>query len=313
MTFLPRLLQTLVTVFIVSFCVFFLMGLMPGDPVDMMAAGNPKMTAQDVANLRALYGLDQPLFTRYGRWVLGALQGDLGYSRLFGVPVVDAILPKLAHTLLLTGLSLVLTVTLALPLGVYAAARKGGALDRVINLFCFSGISLPAFWSGLLLICLFSVALGWLPASASPSDLSSLILPVATLSIASLAVYVRHTRAGMIDALGLPHIKTAQAKGCTQTRVLWGHALRGVLPTLITLLMLDLGSIFGGALTVETVFAFPGMGKMMFDAVMGNDFNLALAAFLLLSCTVLLANLLADGFYKYLDPRMGAKEKADDA
>lgn len=309
---LPRLWQAAATLLLLSFLVYVLIGLMPGDPVDLMIAGNPHMTAEDAARLREIYGLDRPLLGRYSSWLLAALGGDLGYSRLYGLPVLDVIFPRMGHTLALMGAALTLTVAMAVPLGVWAAYRKGGFADRIIGVTCLAGISLPAFWLGLLLIALFSVQLEWLPAGAAldtaplAERLISMIMPVMTLTLASMAVYIRHLRSAMTDALRADHIRTARAKGCSETRVVWHHAFRAALPPLVTLFMLDLGTLFGGALTIETIFAWPGMGKLMFDAVMGNDYNLALCGFLILTAFVLLANLLADIAYGWLDARITA-------
>ncbi len=306
-----RLLQALATLLLVSFLVYVLIGLMPGDPVDLMAAGNPHITPADIARLRAEYGLDQPLIVRYGRWLADALTGNLGFSRTYNLPVLGVILPRFLNTGLLLGASLIFTLGLALPLGVYAARHANSFSDRLINFLCLAGISTPHFWLGLLLICFFSVTLGWLPASASLSGsfgsiVKSLVLPVATLTISGLAVYIRHLRSAMIDALRADHIRTARAKGCSEAQVTWRHAFRNALVPVVTIFMLDLGTMFSGALTVETIFAFPGMGKLMFDAIMGNDYNLALTGFLILTSFVLLANFAADLMYAALDPRVKA-------
>ncbi len=302
---LSRFLQALVTLLAMSFFVYVLIGLMPGDPVDLMMAGNPRMTPEDALRLRALYGLDRPLLERYARWALSVLSGDIGYSRLYGLPVQDVLAPRLLNTVYLTGLALVLTVLVAVPLGVHAAQNPQSKTDRAIGIFCLSGLSVPAFWLALLLISLFAVKLGWLPASAARENPLSLVLPVLVLTLGGLAAYTRHMRSAMVDALKENHIKTAFAKGCSPSRVVWRHAFKNALPPVVTILMLDLGAIFGGAVTIETVFAYPGMGKLMFDAVMGNDFNLALAGFLLLTAFVLLGNFLADVVYAFLDPRIG--------
>jgi peptide/nickel transport system permease protein len=312
---LPRLFQSAVTLLILSFLVYILIGLMPGDPVDLMIAGNPHMTAEDAARLREIYGLDQPLFSRYSHWLSGALSGDLGYSRLYGLPVLEVLWPRLLNTGLLMGVSLFLTLALAIPLGVYAARKQGTITDKAISFFCLAGISLPAFWLGLLLMALFSVKLGWLPAGSLLDSgnlllqIKSMVLPVLTLTAASLAVYIRHLRSAMIDSLKADHIRTARAKGCSESRIIWGHAFKGALPPVVTIFMLDLGTLFGGALTIETVFAWPGMGKLMFDAIMGNDYNLALTGFLLLTVFVLAANILADAAYSLLDARVRSGEK----
>lgn len=304
---ISRALQMLATLAVMSFLVYILIGLMPGDPVDLMLAGNPHMTPDDAARLKELYGLDKPLVERYWHWLVTTLGGDAGYSRLFGLPVLEVLGPRLLNTAVLMGLSLVATLVVALPLGVYAATRAGSGADRAINVFCLGGLSLPAFWLALLLISLFVVTLGWFPASASLDNPASLILPVLTLTIGSLAVYIRHMRASMIEALRANHIKTAQAKGCSPARVVWHHAFRNALAPVVTILMLDLGALMSGAVTIETIFAYPGMGKLMFDAVMGNDYNLAVMGFLVLTAFVMLGNLLADIAYRVLDPRVGKK------
>lgn len=299
-----RLMQTVITLILMSFLVYVLIGLMPGDPVDLMLSGNPHMTPEDAARLKTLYGLDRPLLERYAHWAFAAVKGDIGYSRLYGLPVLQVLIPRLLNTALLTGISLLLILLVAVPLGVQAARKPGSVTDKAINIFCLSGMSLPAFWLALLLISLFSVKLGWLPASATPANALSLVLPVLTLTLAGLAVYIRHIRSAMIDVLKSDHIKTAFAKGCSETRVIWHHAFRNALPPVVTILMLDIGSILGGAITIEIIFSYPGMGKLMFDAIMGNDFNLALVGFLLLTFCVMLGNFLADIAYTLLDPRV---------
>jgi len=303
-----RLLQALATLLLVSFLVYIMIGLMPGDPVDLMASGNPKFTPEDAARLRELYGLDKPLPLRYWNWLVAALGGDLGYSRIYNLPVLDVIFPRLLNTGILLGVSLLLTLSFAVPLGVHAARHIGSMPDKIINLFCLAGISLPHFWLGLLLICLFAVSLGWFPAGASLDSVKGMALPVATITVAGLAVYVRHIRAAMAEALRADHIRTARAKGCSPRRTVWNHAFKNALPPVVTILMLDLGTLFSGALTVETIFGFPGMGKLMFDAIMGNDYNLALTGFLILAFFVLLANFMADLLYALLDPRVSYAE-----
>lgn len=308
--FFTRITASLATIVVVSLLVFCLIGLMPGDPVDLLAAGNPNMTAADATLLRERYGLDKPLLERYGNWLGSALQGELGYSRLFGLPVLDVVLPRLLNSLILLGSALLLTLLIAIPATVQAAARPNGWLNRGLSLLALAGMSLPAFWLGLLMIGLFAVVLGWLPAASSLDQPVSLILPIITLSLGMLAGYIRHLQSAMAEALASEHIKTARAKGCSVSRVLWRHAFPLAATPLVTLILLDLGTLLGGALTVETVFAFPGMGKLLFDAVMGNDFNLALCGFFILTICVVAANLCADALYGWLDPRSRNKVAA---
>jgi peptide/nickel transport system permease protein len=297
---------------LMSFVIYALIGLMPGDPIDMMRQADPRISAADVARLKAIYGLDQPLFARYLGWARQALAGDLGYSRLFAAPVWSALVPRLGNSLVLMGSSFVLALALALGLGTAAARRPNSRLDAAVNLVCFAGVSLPTFWLALILVLLFAAGLGWLPASgiatAGTSDLADrlrhLVLPVATLTLASIGGYTRYVRAAMREALAQDHIRTARAKGASEARVILHHAMPSALIPVTTILALSFGGLVSGALVTETMFAYPGMGKLIFDAVMGNDYNLALAALLLATVVTMLANLAADLAYGWLDPRV---------
>jgi peptide/nickel transport system permease protein len=307
-----RLAEILVVTAAMAFIIYALIGLMPGDPVDLMITADPRITPADAARLRAVYGLDRPLGERFLAWASAAVQGDLGYSRLFSQPVGDALLPRLGNSALLMGTSFALAVAIALPAGIAAARRPGGRTDHAINLACFAGISVPPFWLALMLILLFAVSLRWLPAGgiATVGDggladrLRHLVLPVTSLTLASIGGYTRFVRAAMIEALRQDYVRTARAKGAGETRVLYGHALRNAMVPVVTILALSFGSLFSGALITETVFAYPGMGKLIADAVLGNDYNLALAGLLLATLVTLLANLAADIAYAALDPRI---------
>lgn len=311
-----RAIQALVVLLLMSIAIYALIGLMPGDPIDEMIAADPKLTLADATRLKALYGLDRPLPERYLAWAGHALQGDFGFSRLYSEPVLAVMLPRLGNTLTLMLSALALALLIAIPVGTIAASRAGGWLDRVINLGCFAGVSLPTFWLALMLIVLFAVKLRWLPASGAGAiggdgedgtlgdRLQHLILPVATLAIVTIPVYIRHVRAAMIETLGLEFIQTARAKGASEARVVWRHALPNALIPVVTVLALDLGSLFSGVLVIETIFAYLGMGKLIFDAVMGNDYNLALMGLLFATLATLLGNLAADLAYARLDPRI---------
>jgi peptide/nickel transport system permease protein len=307
-----RLAQVLAVLAVMSFVIYGLIGLMPGDPIDLMLTADPHLTAADVARLKALYGIDRPLGDRYLAWAQAALGGDFGYSRLYSTRAVAALVPRLGNTAVLMGTSFVLALGIALPLGAWAARRPGGRLDAAINLLSFAGISVPPFWLALVLILVFAVSLGWLPAGgiATIGDggvadrASHLALPAATLTIASIGTYLRYMRAGMIEALRQDYVRTARAKGASETRILWAHALRNALIPVITVVALSFGSLFSGALITETMFAYPGMGKLIYDAILGNDFNLALAGLLFATLLVLLSNLAADIAYAAADPRI---------
>ena len=295
-----------------SFVVYSLIGLMPGDPVDLMITADPKITAEDAARLRELYGLDRPIIERYGNWLQAALSGDFGYSRLHARPVMDVLAPALSNTVTLLGLSFVLALVIALPAGMVAALRPYSKIDYTINMLAFAGISVPSFWLALMMIIVFAVLLGVLPAGGLGAhgvggvweNARYLVLPVASLTIASIGGHTRYMRAAMIETLRQDYIRTARAMGASETRVVFGHALRNALIPVVTVIALDFGYLFSGALITETIFAWPGMGRLIYDAILGNDFNLALVALLLATLLTLAGNFLADVAYVWLDPRI---------
>jgi peptide/nickel transport system permease protein len=307
-----RLVEIAAMLVLMSLVIYGLIGLMPGDPIDLMMGADPHLSSADIARLKAVYGVDRPLIERYLAWAHMALSGDLGYSRLFSAPVIATLLPRLFNSLVLLGSSFVLAFPVALGLGIGAARRPLSRLDAAINYAAFAGVSLPTFWLALILILVFAQGFGWLPASGisdagngdTADRLRHLALPVATLSITSIGGYTRYVRASMREALGQDHIRTARAKGASEARVVWRHALRSALVPIATILALSFGSLVSGALVTEEMFAYPGMGKLIFDAVMGNDYNLALAALLLATAVTMLANLGADLAYAWLDPRV---------
>ena len=307
-----RVAQSVIVLALMSFAIYALIGLMPGDPIDLMISADPKMTPEDAARLRALYGVDKPVVERYANWLIAALGGDLGYSRLYAAPVLDVLLPALGNTLILLGLTLVLSLAIGLPAGVVAALRPYSRTDYAINLFAFAGISVPAFWLGLLLIIVFSVILGVLPAGGTETvggagfwdQARYLVLPVVNLTLASIGGHTRYMRAAMMETLRQDYIRTARAKGAGRARVVLGHALRNAMIPVVTIIALQFGYLFSGALITETIFAYPGMGKLIFDSIMGNDFNLALVALLFATLVTLVGNLLADVAYAWLDPRI---------
>ena len=312
-----RAVEIVVTLAAMSVIVYGLIGLMPGDPIDLMIAGDPRMTAEDAARLRALYDVDKPLPQRYLAWAGQALQGNFGYARSLGQPVLAALGPRLLNTLQLAGAAFLLSIAIALPLGIWAAARPRGRVDYLINLLCFAGISTPPFWLALLLITLFAVALGWLPAGGmadirpGTSTGTALVqyarhaaLPVLTLTLLQLGSYTRFMRGAMIEALRQDYIRTARAKGAPPGRVLWGHAFGNALAPVLTVLALSFGHLLSGALITETVFAWPGMGRAIYQAILDNDYNLALVGLLIATLATIVGNLLADLAYAWVDPRV---------
>jgi peptide/nickel transport system permease protein len=307
-----RLVEIILVLAIMSFVIYGLIGLMPGDPIDLMITANPRLTPADIIRLKAVYGLDRPLVERYLAWATAILGGDFGFSRLYSQPAIGVLLPRLGNSALLMGISFLLALAIALPAGIAAARRPNSRLDHAINLACFAGISVPPFWLALLLILAFAVGLGWLPAGgvATIGDGGALdrarhlVLPVATLTLASIGGYARFMRAAMAEALRQDFVRTARAKGASERRVVWRHALGNAIMPVVTVIALSFGGLFSGALITETMFAFPGLGKLTFDSIMGNDYNLALATLLLATLLTLVSNLAADIVYAWLDPRI---------
>ncbi|HZA66103.1 MAG TPA: ABC transporter permease [Geminicoccaceae bacterium] len=311
-----RVLEAALVLLGMSLLIYLLLGLMPGDPIDLLASGDPNVTSEDVARLKAVHGLDRPLLERYGHWLAGAVRGDFGYSRLHARPVLEVLLPRLGNTCLLMGLSFALALIIALPAGILAAVRPRSALDYGLNLVAFAGISMPSFWLALLLILLFSVQLGWLPASGVTSvgadsvkeRLIHLILPVLTLTILTVGSVLRFTRSAMLETLRQDYVRTAYAKGLGTGGVVLRHALRNAMIPIVTVIALHFGALFSGALIVETMFAYLGMGKLIYDSIIGNDFNVALVGLLFATLLTLASNLGADVVYAWLDPRISYDE-----
>ncbi len=315
---LRRLLQTVIVIIILSYVCFGLMTLMPGDPVEMMISANPKITQEDVTRLRDFYGLDQPVYKRYLNWVSDISSGDLGYSRTYRIPVTEMMGPSLSATFVLSVISLVFSLLIAVPLGIICALRPNSKVDYAINLFNFAGISLPSFWLGIVLIIIFAVNLGWLPAGgyqttgmaydswfAEMLDKGKyLILPVVSLSVQSIGRFSRFVRSSMLEAMRNDFIRTARAKGMTNQVVIWRHGFRNALIPLVTIIAISFSSIFSGALITETLFAYPGVGRLIYSSIMGNDFNVAMVSFVISVSMVLLMNLVADILYGVVDPRI---------
>lgn len=315
---LRRLIQTCIVIVILSYVCFYLMTLMPGDPVDLMISSNPKITAEDVVRLRSLYGLDQPSYVRYGHWVSDILKGELGYSRTYRVPVTDLIGPRLTSTFILSIAALGFSLLIAIPLGIFSALRPGTKADYIVNFFSFAGISIPSFWLGIVCIIFFAVWIPLFPAGGTQTVGSQdmgffaevldrakyLVLPVLSLSLQQIGRFVRFTRSSMLEALRNDFIRTAKAKGLPRQIIIWRHAFRNALIPLITILALSISSVFSGAIITETVFAYQGVGKLTYDSIIGNDFNVAMVSFIISVAMVLLMNLVADLLYGVADPRI---------
>jgi peptide/nickel transport system permease protein len=308
--FLVRRLGVVVpTLVFVSILIFSLQQLLPGDPA-VILAGEERDPAV-VAYLHAKLHLDEPLPVRYLYWIRGVLHGDLGESLRMQKPVLDLIVEKLPVTLELGALAMCIALCIGIPMGVLSAYRRGTAWDYAANVVALWGLSTPNFWLGILLILLFSVSLGWLPASGyvSPledvrANLAAMIMPAFVLGNAIAAVLMRHTRSAMLQVLSSDYVRTARAKGVAERRVVLKHALRNALIPIITLGALELGTLLSGAVLTEQVFTIPGFGKLIVDAVFNRDYAVVQGVVLFTATAYILLNLLADIAYVAADPRI---------
>jgi peptide/nickel transport system permease protein len=306
---IKRVLQLLPTIFFVSVIIFSLQHLLPGDPALIMA-GEDK-DPQVIAQIRAHYHLDQPLIIQYGYWISGVLHGDLGESMRLKTSVLDLVLTKLPVTLQLACMAMLIALVLGVSFGVLCAVYKGGMLDAIINVIGLVGISTPNFWLGIMLIFLFSVHLGWLPASGyvSPLEdfwqsLKTTIMPAFVLGNAIAGVLMRHTRGAMLQALSSDYVRTARAKGLYESVVVIKHAMRNALTPVITLGALEFGTLLSGAVLTEQIFTIPGFGKLIVDAVFNRDYAVVQGVVLVTATTYIILNLLADLGYILVNPRL---------
>ncbi len=306
-----RLITIVPTLVFVSMLIFGLQQLLPGDPAVILAG--EERDPEVVAYLRTKLHLDEPLPLRYVYWVGGVLRGDLGESVRTQLPVLDLIVQKLPVTVELAVLAMLIALMVGIPAGVVSAVGRGTAWDYGANLFALWGLSTPNFWLGILMILLFSVHLGWLPASGYESplvdlkaNLAAMIMPAFVLGNAIAAVLMRHTRSAMLQVLSTDYVRTARAKGLSERVVVLKHALRNALTPIITLGALELGTLLSGAVLTEQVFTIPGFGKLIVDSVFNRDYAVVQGVVLVTATTYILLNLLADVAYFLVNPRLRA-------
>jgi peptide/nickel transport system permease protein len=306
---LQRLATIIPTLFFVSILIFGLQQLLPGDPATALAGEEHDPNV--IAYLRAKFHLDEPLYMRYFYWANGVLHGDLGESVRIQKPVVDLILEKLPVTVQLASMAIVIAIVFGVSAGIVSAVKKDTAWDYAANVFALWGLSTPNFWLGILLIMLFAVKLGWLPASGYVSpfedmkgNLAAMIMPAFVLGNAFAAVLMRHTRSAMLQVLSADYVRTARAKGLDERVVVLKHALRNALVPVITLGALAFGELLGGTVLTETVFSIPGFGKLIVDAVFNRDYSVVQGVVLFTATVYITLNLLADLAYFLVNPRM---------
>lgn len=307
--FLKRLAAVIPTIFFVSIIIFCLQQLLPGDPAVILAG--EEQDPNVVAYLRQKMHLDEALPVRYGYWIAGVLQGDLGESLRIQQPVLQLIKDKLPVTLELAALAMVIALLIGIPAGIISAVAKDSPWDYAANMVALWGLSTPNFWLGILMILLFSVSLGWLPASGyvSPfedlrANLAAMIMPAFVLGNAIAAVLMRHTRSAMLQVLNTDYVRTARAKGLDERKVVLKHALRNALTPIITLGALEFGTLLSGAVLTEQVFSIPGFGKLIVDAVFNRDYAVVQGVVLFTSTVYIVLNLLADLAYFFVNPRL---------
>lgn len=292
----------------ISLLLFGLLHLAPGGPLSTYLE-NPNVRPEDIERLRRAMGLDRPLSVQYLTWLAAFVRGDWGYSYADGRPVLERVIERLPATLELIGVSVLAALLAAVPAGVYAASRRG--VDRVTSGAAIAGISLPVFWFGLLLQLVFAGALGWLPSSGRQAfdggglgdRLAHLVLPATVLAVVLSAAWSRYLRGAMRQSLALPFVDIARARGLSERRLVWRHALPLALPTFVTVVLLDSAMLASGAVVTESVFAWPGIGSLFTESLAKRDYAVLMAFLMIGSVAVLLLNLVADVLVLWLDPR----------
>jgi peptide/nickel transport system permease protein len=304
-----RLAGLAITLLVVSLVIFAVMDLLPGDPASIMLGTSA--SPETLAALRHELGLDQPLLIRYGQWLAGVFSGNLGQSYTYGVPVAGLIVERLAVTLPLAMIAIVLSVVIALPLGVLAAARRGGIVDAIATVFSQISIAVPAFWVALLLIILFSSTLGLMPAGGFPGwdagllpALQALLMPAIALALPQAGVLTRVARSAVLDTMHEDFARTAVAKGLSRRTVLWRHIVPNALVPILTILGLQFTFLVAGAVLVENVFNLPGLGRLAFQALSQRDIIVMQDVVLFFAGLVIVMNFIVDLSYLAIDPRM---------
>jgi peptide/nickel transport system permease protein len=307
-----RLIGAIPTLLGVSVLTFLFIRLIPGDAIAARLGTSTALTPEQLASLRAYFGLDQPLYQQYWTWLTSLLRGDFGYSIRTGRPVLVEITERLPATLELAAAATLIAVAIGLPLGLLSAMRRGSRADVVARVGGLIGLSLPSFWLGTLIIVLFSLYLRWLPNTGGYVDfvrdpvgnLALIVLPAVTLGVALAAATMRMTRSAMLDVLGADYVRTAWAKGLPRGLIVRRHVLKNGLIVVVTLLGIQVGQLLGGAVVVEEIFSIPGVGRMLLAAIVQRDYALVQGGVLVIAILFVLVNIFVDLLYGYLDPRI---------
>lgn len=297
-----RILAAILTIWVTTIAVSMLIHIVPGDPVQIMYAQSQGTTPEQLDQIRATLGLDKPIITQYFMYMGRLFQGDLGYTIRGEQPVLDLLMLHLPYTLVLAGTALVIAVAIGLTLGFIAAYKRGSWLDTTLMTAAILGVSMPSFWLGLILLFTFAVQLEWLPVAGN--NIQNLVLPAITLGVANAAIIARLTRSSMIDIFDQDFIRTARAKGLPRAAVLYRHALRAGLVPIVTMIGLQFTYMMGGAIVVENVFGWNGVGRMAIQAIFQRDYPLIQGFILMFAIIVVIVSLLMDLLYVRLDPRI---------
>jgi peptide/nickel transport system permease protein len=309
-----RVLLAIPTLLLISFVLFAILSLAPGDPLSQFAA-NPAVPPEVRDNIRRSLGLDQPWPVRYVKWLIALAHGDWGFSFGSRIPVWDLIKLRVPSTLAVVGVAYLCSLVIALPIGILSAVKQYSIFDHIATTFAFIGFSVPTFFTGLLLIIVMSVKLGWLPfiydSTLQVHDLSTLgsqvkqsIMPITVLALFQTATFVRYTRASMLENMPQDYVRTARAKGLAEAGVIGGHVVRNSLIPVVTLMALSAPTIFSGALITEQIFRVPGIGSLLITSIQNNDIPVIMAITFTFSMLVVLFNMIADVMYGFLDPRI---------
>lgn len=307
---IKRLISIIPMLFFISIISFLLMQMAPGDP--LQAYITPQMNPDDIERIRKSMGLDQPIIVQYFKWLINALQGNLGYSMVSHRPVIQVILERIPNTLLITLTALVISILVAIPVGLYAGYKKNSIIDNILNVVSYVGISIPSFWFAMILIYIFSVKLGLLPSvgmrtagvNTTIDLIKHMIMPVIVLSYYNLCVFTRYIRSSTIGQLREDYVLTQRAYGATTKEILFKHVLKNTLLPVITIFAMALPQLVTGAFITETIFGWPGMGQLGVNAIFGYDYPVVMGITMISSLMLILGNLLADILYQLVDPRI---------
>lgn len=312
---LKKILTAIPVLLVVSVVLFLLLNVMPGDAADSMSTMDA--TAEEVEALRESLGLNDPMYIQYLRWLKNVLKGDFGISFLNGASVTEKIVTRLPVTLELTLLAMLIAVAIALPMGVLSATHRNSAIDAIASFISMIGVAVPHFWLAMMLIIIFSVNLHWLPASGfTPisqglgKNLIKMIMPAFSVGLGFAATVMRQTRSNMIDVLGTDYISTAKAKGMSKSVVVWKHGVRNALIPVITVIGMQTGRLFGGAIVVETLFGLPGIGTAIVQSIFSRDYQMTMGCVMMVAVIIILINTIVDILYVIIDPRVRTTRKS---